>query len=210
MSISISSKTQNITNNKEYRCPKCYLIPFINIFSDENKLFMSTKCTNNHNYTKPFDEMEKMIKTNLISNYSCVLCEKENNKKNFNIFYYCSNCYNFYCSKHGETHKLKENHKIFLSKNFDSVCTEHNRISVIGYCKYHNKNYCKQCEHYNENNKKLDENLNDSQINYYEREMKKNEEIINEIESMFNYYKKLFKDLEYNFNIFKENKKKIL
>ena len=48
MSVSLSSKTQNITNNKEYRCPKCYLIPFINIFYDENKLFMSTKCTNNH------------------------------------------------------------------------------------------------------------------------------------------------------------------
>ena len=60
MSISISSNTQNIINNKEYRCPKCSLIPFINIFTNENKLFMSMKCTNNHYYSKTFDEMEKI------------------------------------------------------------------------------------------------------------------------------------------------------
>ena len=81
MSVSISSKTQNVIQNKEYRCPKCSIIPFINIFINENKLFMSTKCTNNHNYLKSFDEMEKMIKTNPISNYSCVLCEKKIIKK---------------------------------------------------------------------------------------------------------------------------------
>ena len=44
MSVSISSNTQYIINNKEYRCPKCSLIPFINIFTNENKLFMSTNC----------------------------------------------------------------------------------------------------------------------------------------------------------------------
>ena len=143
MSISISSKTQNITNNKEYRCPKCYLIPFINIFFNENKLFMSTKCTNNHIYSKPFDEMQIITKTNLISNYSCVLCENEKNNKISNVFYYCSVCYKFYCFNHGEKHNLKEGHKIFLSKNFDSICTEHNGTSVIGYCANHNKNYCK-------------------------------------------------------------------
>lgn len=40
MSISISSKTQkNIINNKEFRCPKCSLIPFINISTNNNKTF---------------------------------------------------------------------------------------------------------------------------------------------------------------------------
>ena len=87
MSISISSNTQTINNNnKEYRCPKCLLIPFINIFTNENKLFMSIKCTNNHSYSKTFDEMEKISKTNPISNYSCVLCENENNKKLSNVY----------------------------------------------------------------------------------------------------------------------------
>ena len=42
MSVSISSNTQIINNdNKEYRCPKCSIIPFINIFTNENKLFVN-------------------------------------------------------------------------------------------------------------------------------------------------------------------------
>ena len=156
MSVSISSNTQIIIdNNKEYRCPKCSLIPFINIFTNENKLFMSIKCTNNHNYSKTFDEMEKISKINPISNYSCALCKNENNKKLSNVYYYCSNCYKFYCFKHGETHNLKENYKIFPSKNFDSCCTEHNGNTVIGYCKNHNKNYCTRCGCFEENNKKI-------------------------------------------------------
>ena len=116
MSISISSNSYFNLNNIEYRCPKCFLVPFINIINKENKLFMSIKCINDHNYLKPFDEMENISKINSISNYSCVLCENENNKLLSNIFYYCSNCYKFYCYKHGETHKLKESHKIFLAK----------------------------------------------------------------------------------------------
>ena len=152
MSFSISSKTQYILNNKEYRCPKCSLIPFINIFTTENKLYISTKCTNNHNYLKSFDEIQTIFKTIPISNYFCVLCENE--KKFSNVYYYCSNCYKFYCFIHGETHNLKEGHKIFISKNIDSICTEHNGNTVIGYCKNHNKNYCKVCEHFMENNKK--------------------------------------------------------
>ena len=158
MSVSISSNTKIIVNDKkEYRCPKCSIIQFINIFTKENKLFMSMKCTNNHNYSKSFDEMEKISKTNSISNYSCSLCESE--KKLSNILYYCSNCYKFYCIKHGETHNLKENHKIFLSKNFDSVCTQHNRISAIRYCSNHNKNYCFRCDCFKENNRKIEDDL---------------------------------------------------
>ena len=55
MSVSISLYTQKIIYDKEYKCPKCLIIPFIKIFKSENKLFISTKCTNNHNYSKPFD-----------------------------------------------------------------------------------------------------------------------------------------------------------
>ena len=86
-------------------------------------------------------------------NFSCVLCETE--KKNSNVFYYCSYCYKFYCLKHGETHNLKEGHKIFFSKILDSSCTEHNGNTVVGYCENHNKNYCVRCNHFNENIEKL-------------------------------------------------------
>ena len=107
--------------------------------------------------------------------------------------------------KHGETHKLKDEHKIFYIRNFDNICFEHNGNTVIGYCNNHNKNYCVRCEHFEENNKKIDEELKDSQINYYENEMNKNKQIINEIELIFNDYKKLFTELENNINIFKDN-----
>ncbi len=47
MSFSISSKSEFPLNRIGYRCPECFLIPFIEISYKENKLFMSTKCTNN-------------------------------------------------------------------------------------------------------------------------------------------------------------------
>ena len=78
MSDSVSSKTKNLIINKEYRCPKCYLIPFINIFTNENKLFMSTKCINNHSYLKPFEEMKLMCESSLNSNIYCANCENKN------------------------------------------------------------------------------------------------------------------------------------
>ena len=46
----------NITNyNKEdklnpCRCPKCYLIPSIMMYEEENKLKLSFKCVNNHEF----------------------------------------------------------------------------------------------------------------------------------------------------------------
>ena len=205
MSISFSSNTQNINNTKEYRCPKCYLIPFINISTNNNKLFMEIECTNNHKDSKPFEQMQINCKTNSILNNSCTVCENENNKNIFNILYYCSNCYKFYCKKHGEIHKLKDKHKIFYIKNFDINCFEHDGNSFVGYCSNHNRNYCFRCNCFEENNKNFEEDLKDEQINYYENEMNKNIKIIKEIEIMFNNYKKLFKELEKNIIIFKDN-----
>jgi len=117
MSVSISSNSQIKYNYKEYRCPKCFLVPFINLSNINNKLYMSIKCitNDNHNDSKPFDEMEKMC-TYPISNNTCINCESENkeNKKLSNIFFYCPKCLKFFCSKHGEIHNLKEKHEIIF------------------------------------------------------------------------------------------------
>ena len=86
MSFSISSKTQIQFNNQEYRCPKCSLIPFIQIINEDNKILMETKCLNNHIYSKPFDEMQKLCKFSPISNCICDLCE-EKDKKIYLIFF---------------------------------------------------------------------------------------------------------------------------
>ena len=189
MSDSIISNSKLIYNYKEYRCPKCFLVPFINLSNINNKLFMSIKCITNddHNDSKPFDEMEKMC-TYPISNNTCINCESENkeNKKLSNIFFYCSKCLNFFCFKHGEIHNLIEKHEIiFINKYFNSICFEHNGKNIVGYCSNHNKNYCINCNHYNENNKMIDEELNDDEIKKFEDEVKKNEEIIKEINLLF-------------------------
>ena len=207
MSISISSNSQIIYDNQEYRCPKCSLIPFITVLTNENKIFMEIKCTNDHKYFKSFDEMKKMCKTNKISNYQCFLCENEN-EENKNIFYYCSNCFKFFCLKHGKIHSLKENHKIIFNNNFDNICFEHEKNSVVGYCEKHNKNYCIRCEHFKENERKIDDELKNEEIETFENEMKKNEEIIKKMEILFKNYMNVLKELENNFYLYVENLKK--
>ena len=81
-SISKLSSNSEIENKiEEYRCQICSLIPFIYVTFDENKLFMTTKCTNNHNYSNSFDEMKKMLTQNPIANNICEKCENENKTK---------------------------------------------------------------------------------------------------------------------------------
>jgi len=205
MSISISTNSLQIINDQEYRCPKCFLVPFIHISNSKNNLFMSMKCTNNHIYSKNFDDMKMMCRTHQISNSICENCANENEKREKNNFY-CSVCYKFFCFNHGELHKLRENHQIFfLNNNLDSICFEHNGKSYLGYCPIHNKNYCKSCLHYNENNKVIDEELNDEQMKKYENEMKENNNIFIQIDKLFNYYKNNFKKLENDYLFYKEN-----
>ena len=195
--------------NREFRCPQCYLIPFINITNTENKLIISIKCTNDHNDSKSFEEMLNLC---LISNFSCFSCLNENRinyNNNEQILYYCSKCFKFYCFNHVSIHKnSNENHPIFFSNKIDSICFEHNGNSLVGYCFKDNKNYCLRCNHFYENNRKIDEELNDDQIEKYEIQLTKNENIINEIELLFYYYKNKFNELENNFLMFKENMKK--
>ena len=133
--------------------------------------------------------MQNLCKKSPISNCFCETCEnenKENKNKLSKMFYYRTNCFKFYCLNHGKSHNLNDGHNIFLNNNLDSICFEHNGPTVIGYCPNHNKNYCFKCSHFNENNKKIDEELNDEQIKKYENEIIKNENIIKEINDLFN------------------------
>ena len=195
-------------NNDEYRCPKCSLVPFIELSTNENKLFMSTKCINNHCYSKLFEEMQNLCKKSPISNCFCETCEnenKENKNKLSEMFYYCTNCFKFYCLNHGKSHNLNDGHNIFLNNNLDSICFEHNGTTLVGYCSNHNKNYCIRCNHYYENNKKIDEEFDEEQIKIFKDEMKKNEEIIKNFEILFDEYFKMIKKLEEQFYFFKQN-----
>ena len=64
------------------------------------------------------------------------------------------------------------------------------------------------CSDFIENDRKIKEKLNNEQIKQYEKEMEKNEEIINELDMIFNNYKKNYKELKNNFLLFKMNMNK--
>ena len=210
MSESISSKSKLSSYYLEYRCPECSLIPFIVIFSDDNKLIMKTKCTNNHTFIDDFDEMLMMCKSIPKSKHFCALCKKDNKViQNDEILFYCSICFKFFCYNHGKNvHELKDGHDLYFNENYDNVCFEHKGNYLIGYCAEHNKNYCKICSHFNENNKNIEEELNEQQIENYEKEIDNNKQVLNEIDVLFNNYKKVFNELEKTYFMYKENMKK--
>ena len=208
MSQSISSKSLISNNLLEYRCPECSSIPFIQITSNENKLTMKTHCTNNHIFNEPFDKLQMMCKSVPKAKYFCSICgktKKDPNQKE-EKFYYCSICFKFYCYNHGNNiHKLKDGHNIYFHDCFDNICFQHNGTSVIGYCQKHNKNYCKRCECFGENNNSLDDELNMQQIEKYEKEILNNQKILNEIDDLFKNYKKTFNELENTYALYKQN-----
>ena len=207
MSESFSSKSQLQNDSLEYRCPDCSLIPFIQISSNENKLTMKTKCTNNHNFNESFDKMQMMCKSIPKSKHFCAVCTKDNKvNKNDEILFYCSICFKFFCYNHGKNvHKLKDGHNFYFNECYDNTCFEHQGNSLIGYCAEHNKNYCKRCTHFTENNKVFDEDLNEQQIENYEKEIAKNKQILKEIDSLFTNYKKAFNELEKTYVMYKQN-----
>ena len=138
--------------------------------------------------------MEMMCKSSQILNCLCESRDDFKESKIFsNIYFYCSNCFKFFCLKHGKTHSLKEGHKVFINKKLDSICTEHEGTTVSGYCKKDNKNYCILCQHFNENNK-INKKLMKNKLNKYENENKNNE--IKEMELLFNNYKKIINKFE--------------
>lgn len=206
LSQSISSVSKMPEKFQEYRCPECCLIPFIEIACDDNKLTMKTKCTNNHVYNDSFDKLQSMCKNVAKTKYFCVICADAKKVAPEEALYYCSVCFKFYCYNHGKNiHKLKDGHNIYFNDCYDNICFEHNGTSVIGYCSKCNKNYCKRCKHFEENNKNFDEELDEQQIKEYEKEITNNKNIINEIDVLFKNYKKTFVELEHNFNLFKQN-----
>ena len=205
MSDSLSSISEIPLKDQEYRCPKCSLIPFIKITNNENKLFITTYCTNEHVYCNIFDEMQIMCKTSPISNLICENCQIENKINFFGNYNYCINCYKTFCFEHGKIHVLKNCHKIFPINKIDTICPEHNEEKVVGYCSNHNKNYCILCNHFNENECKFEEKINKDEMEKYENELKTNVTFINEIEISLKNYNIILKELEKNITLFKEN-----
>ena len=160
----------------------------------------NTKCVNGHFLTGTFDQMQLKCKNN--PNYFCQICKNKNDQK----LYYCPKCFKFYCYNHGKkVHDMKDGHKIYFNDSYDNICFEHNGNTLVGYCANDNKNYCLRCDHYEENNNKIDEELTKEQINKYEKEYDNNKKMIGEIDKLLKNFKNAFKDLESNYILFRQN-----
>jgi hypothetical protein len=137
----INNKNNINTDNKEdklnpCRCPKCYLIPSIMMYEEENKLKLSFKCVNNHEFKEEINNLYNKSKID-IDNVECKIC---NNKKLKNRFYLCSECNNFYWKKYKNENKKENNNHLCININkCDSRCKIHNK-DLIRYCEEYKNN----------------------------------------------------------------------
>ena len=197
----------NINNNDRLnpcRCPKCYLIPSITIYEEQNKLKLKFKCINNHEFNEDYDSLYKKSKIDF-DNLECELC---NNKKLKNIFYLCVVCNHFYCKKCKNEHRKDNNNHLCININkYDSRCKIHNK-DLIGYCSEHKMNYCDYCpksKHEFDGHKLIyDEEMNDylEIINNYENKINNNNQELNlfvkKIEDLLKTIKNLIKNSHIN------------
>ena len=158
----MSLNNKNNENNKiqEFRCSKCFLIPFIQFFVKNNNLIMKMKCFNNHESTKIIKEIETNEKY-----FFCNKCKENSNEKKQKNFFYCEKCLKIFCEDCKNFHNNNNNnHKLINVKMIDNFCFEHEK-NFIGFCLNHNKNFCKDCSHFKENEIKFFSDFNENEIN---------------------------------------------
>ena len=201
----------------EYRCPKCLLIPFVTMNSD-NKLSLNMKltCFNKHEISGNYLEISKNSKINL---NNCKKCGKkiETSKKRQKLFY-CYSCFNLFCEDCSEEHEEekcsnnneeenKENEKLISIKKMDSTCVKHEN-TFSSYCPNHKKNFCNSCnEHENEENVIKIKKLSQNEIDILNENIKESERNLIVIENSFNNYQKLFEELKNDYIKYIENEK---
>ena len=183
-----------INNNKEAkinpcRCPKCFLIPSIKIYEEDNKLKLNFICPNNHEFNELFESLYNKSKID-IENIQCKIC---NNKKLKNKFYLCNECNNFYCKKCKKEHNKEKNHLCININKCDSVCKIHNK-DLLGYCEEHKKNYCNYCTD-NQHDFKRYKFIYDEEMNNYLNIIKKYEDKIKNNNQKLNLFAKKIEDL---------------
>ena len=169
------------------RCPKCYLIPSIRIYEEQNKLKLYFKCGNNHEFKDDFTSLYNQSKIDF-DNITCKICSiKKLDKK----FYICNECKNFFCNKCRIEHIEKNSNHLCLNLNkYDSRCKIHNK-DLIGYCDEHQMNYCDYCP---KNNHEFNRNklIYDEEVNNYENIIKNYEnKIIDNNKELDSFIKKI-------------------
>ncbi len=122
LNIEINDKENNVNKEEKMnpcRCPKCYLIPSIKMYEEENELKLEFICGNNHKYKDEFNKLYNNSKINM-DNIECKIC---NIKKLKNKFYLCAECNNFYCKKCKNEHSKENNNHLCININkYDARC----------------------------------------------------------------------------------------
>ncbi len=119
------------------RCPKCSLIPKINL-CESNKI--EFKCPNEHYEKFPIEEYNTKMKLIKISESLCHYCNKKNEKMK-----YCFQCKFFVCFNCINNHKEKT-HILINSKKMDNICPIDGK-EICDFCNICQKSLCSYCIH---------------------------------------------------------------
>ena len=186
-------------------CPKCPLIPIINITTTkEGTIICEYRCPSFHMGLIKLEEMiissKKTKSKSKESSIKCLLCKIDLSQINKNTLKFCGICKDYICDFCIENHnKTKSNHKIINYNKINSLCLIHaNKIKF--YCFTCLRNLCTKCiGHKNHCFKEL-------------KEIEPNEEFLEKMEfyfkEIFPYFSSIEKNLDNNeldeFTSFKE------
>ena len=178
----MSLNKDDIINIDEFRCPDCFVIPFMGIDYSENETFLQFNCLNNHKKNLPMQELYIQSKFNKLFFHKCSICKE---KIDSNDNYYCLQCFQIFCSKCKDIHENSLLHQCILFNNLDSKCNEHLEKNLLGYCPFYNKNICESCLSSNGlyKNKNILKNIlfNKNEIEIYQTQINKAETNLEEI-----------------------------
>ena len=192
------------------RCPCCFNIPLINLYTFKNELKIKFNCINK-NCLKQYDNKYKKLinedKKNLINNFLCLKCNtKINTESKENNFYYCYSCYKLLCKDCYNFYENKNIHNIIDIKTMDSICLIH-KNPFCYYCTNHKINFCDKCKDNDENNFIKIKNLEYCEKSKYNDIIINNEKNLDEIYKLFNKFKMIIKKFENIYNNFLENER---
>ena len=190
--MSMSASTI-LEKENEFRCPKCFLCPLINIKEELNSIIIDSKCRNNHEYKNEMIEFRQLFCESDIYSVNC----KNYNENHKNLAeYICLTCTNnFLCFECAKKHSEEgKNHLILKIKYYDSYCHEHlkqfERFCLLCKC-----NFCKLCENKHKGHKS--DLLNNFKLN--EQSFKIIEETISELKREYIEFNEKVKDVIVSF-----------
>ncbi len=144
---------QKFNINDIPRCPKCNLICLLNLFYNQNQIYIKYYCENEHQGNMLLKDYILESKKFSLSKEICVECKK-NQKEVKGDFYYCSKCNKFLCYSCVINHNGNK-HNIIQFNRYDALCKIHSNF-FSHYCINCKKNICMYCKFEHKNHKLID------------------------------------------------------